>query len=361
MGRFEELKLFLSGFIQSFSQKISHEPPEYPIDFVVTWVDGSDPEWQKERSTVLGLEEINSNGNGTCRYQDWVSFKYWFRAVETFAPWVRYVHLVTYGHVPQWLNQKCTKLKIVNHKDYMPEVFLPTYNSNPLELNLFRIPDLSEHFVYFNDDVLLARSVLPEDFFINGKPVHTAIAVPWINRDNELPYHLSFNTYGLINKKNQICSCIEQHPEKWFSHLYGSSIKYNINAWQNEGLPGMYFTHMGVPFCRSSMERVWEKYEAEMVKTCDSKVRDISQITHQIFSIEDILSGNFEPGKNNWGKCVNIENTDQIKAIYQDMNQKMICLVDRDNMSDLEITAVNNRLTLLFERIFPEKSSFERP
>ena len=360
MGRLKELKLVSSGFIKSFSQKRSNESHEYPIDFVVTWVDGNDPEWQKERSAMLGLEEINSDGNGICRYRDWISFKYWFRAVEKYAPWVRYVHLVTWGHIPQWLNQECPKVKIVNHKDYMPKEFLPTYNCNPLELNLFRIPDLSEHFVYFNDDILLARPVVPEDFFVEGKPVHTAIATPWINRDNELPYHLFFNTYGLANKKNQICSCIEQHPEKWFSHLYGSSIKHNINAWQSEGLPGMYFTHMGVPFCRSSMERVWKKYEEEMVKTCGYKVRDISQITHQIFSIEDILSGNFEPARNNWGHCVNIEDTDQIEVVYRAKNQKMICLVDRDNMSDVEIASVNDRLIHLFECIFHEKSSFEK-
>lgn len=124
MGRFKELKLVSSGFIKPFSQKKPSESHEHPIDFVVTWVDGNDPNWQKERAETLGLEEINSNGNGTCRYRDWMSFKYWFRAVEKFAPWVRYVHLVTWGHVPQWLNQQCSKLRIVNHKDYMPEKFL---------------------------------------------------------------------------------------------------------------------------------------------------------------------------------------------------------------------------------------------
>lgn len=360
MSRYKNLKMIFSGLVKSLEKKKISENNEYPIDFVVTWVDGNDPDWQEERTKVLGIEEKNSNGNGVCRYRDWISFKYWFRAVEKYAPWVRYVHLVTWGHVPPWLNLECPKLRIVNHKDYMPDRFLPTYNCNPLELNLFRIPDLSEHFVYFNDDILLARPVVPEDFFVGGKPVHTAIAIPWINRDNELPYHLFFNTYGLANRKNRISDCIEHHPEKWFSHLYGRSIKYNVSAWQNEGLPGVYFTHMGVPFCRSSMEKVWTKYEEEMVRTCEYKMRDIHQITHQIFSIEDILSGNFEPGRNNWGYCVSIEDTDWIEAVYRNMDKKMICLIDRDDMSDAEIASVNERLVSLFERIFPEKSSFEK-
>ena len=135
---------------------------------------------------------------------------------------------------------------------------------------------------------------------------------------------------------------------------------HNLSAWQSGGLPGMYFTHMGVPLCRSSMEAVWRKYENEMIKTCESRVRSIHQITHQIFSIEDILNGNFEPERFNWGQCVLIENTAQIEAIYRAKNQKMICLADRDNMSGAEIASVNERLVCLFEQFFPERSSFEK-
>ena len=99
-----ELKFVLSGFFKSFSKRNLRRSQEFPIDFVVTWVDGNDPEWQKERKKTLKITEINSNGNGACRYRDWSSFKYWFRAVEKFAPWVRYVYLVTWGHLPVWLD-----------------------------------------------------------------------------------------------------------------------------------------------------------------------------------------------------------------------------------------------------------------
>jgi len=152
--RVEELKLILGGLLASL-KPVKNESLDYPIDFVVTWVDGNDPVWQKERAETLGLHEYAASGNGVCRYRDWSSFRYWFRAVETYAPWVRYVHLVTWGHVPEWLKLDCPKLRIVNHKDYVPAEYLPTFNCQPLELNLFRIPDLSEHFVYFNDDMLL--------------------------------------------------------------------------------------------------------------------------------------------------------------------------------------------------------------
>lgn len=358
--RRKKMQLILMGIFKSFWKKKLHGNTSYPIDFVVTWVNGNDVAWQEERARIIGEKGIRSNGNGVCRYRDWVSFKYWFRAVEKFAPWVRCVHLVTWGHVPEWLNTESPKLKIVNHKDYMPNEFLPTYNSNALELNLFRIQNLSEHFVYFNDDVLLVRDVKPEDFFQNGKPVHTAVAFPCINRDNELPYHMFFNTYGMINRKNRIADCIEKYPEKWFSHIYGRQMGYNVRAWQDDGISGIYFTHMAAPFCRSSMEKVWKKYEKTMIETCKYKVRDIHQITHQIFSIEDILNGNFEPEKDDWGYCVRIEDIDQIEIVYRNKSKKMICLFDRDNMSASEIVSINEQLTKLYERIFPKKSLFEK-
>lgn len=361
LHRLNDWKMITSGYLRSFHKDtVSGQAGDDPIDFVVTWVDGNDPAWQRERAEYFGVDELKSNGNGVCRYRDWASFRYWFRAVEEFAPWVRYVHLVTWGHVPKWLNRECPKLRVVNHRDFMPEEFLPTYNCNPLELNLFRIPDLSEHFVYFNDDVLLTRPVTPEEFFVNGMPRHTGVAVPWINRDNEIPYHLFFNGFGLANKKNNIRECIQKHPEKFFSHAYGSMLKYNVEAWRSEGLPGMYFTHMGVPFCRSTMQKTWNKYEKECIQTCNCRIRDIHQITHQIYSIEDILNGNFVPAKNDWGTIVQIENMDAIRWAYESKWHKMICFSDRDNMTEEDVASVNSRLTTFFEGVFPKVSAFEK-
>ena len=95
------------------------------IDFVVTWVDGNDPEWQNTRAKFLG--NITSGDNsGENRYRDWDLMRYWFRGVEKFAPWVRKVYFVTCGQKPEWLNAECSKLVLVDHKDYMPEEALPT-------------------------------------------------------------------------------------------------------------------------------------------------------------------------------------------------------------------------------------------
>lgn len=69
------------------------------IDFVVPWVDGSDPSWQAEIKKYKGDETLFSDTTDK-RYRDWGLFKYWFRGVEKYAPWVNKVHLITCGHYP---------------------------------------------------------------------------------------------------------------------------------------------------------------------------------------------------------------------------------------------------------------------
>ena len=109
------------------------------------------------------------------------TLKYWFRGVENYAPWVKQIHFVTCGHLPEWLNINHPKIHIVNHKDYIPEQYLPTFSSHVIELNMHRIPGLSEHFVNFNDDVFLTQPVKPEDFFQDGKPLICSLGNPLVN------------------------------------------------------------------------------------------------------------------------------------------------------------------------------------
>ena len=84
-SRIDEIGMVAIGLINSYRNPSKAEDT-YPIDFVVTWVDGNDPAWQRERAKTLGLQELNASGNGVGRYRDWSSFRYWFRAVETYAP-----------------------------------------------------------------------------------------------------------------------------------------------------------------------------------------------------------------------------------------------------------------------------------
>ena len=69
------------------------------------------------------------------------------------------------GHYPDWLNLDCPKLRFIKHEDYIPKKYLPTFNSHTIELNFNRIKELSERFVYFNDDMFIIDYMEKSDFF----------------------------------------------------------------------------------------------------------------------------------------------------------------------------------------------------
>ena len=134
---------------------------EFDIDFIIPWVDGSDPEWIKEFNKYAP-ENSRLSDSRAIRFRDTGLLKYWFRAVEKFAPWVHTVHFVTNGQLPEWINTECPKLHLVKHSDYIPQEYLPVFSSHPIELMMHKIPGLAEHFVYFNDDFFLTAPIKKE-------------------------------------------------------------------------------------------------------------------------------------------------------------------------------------------------------
>lgn len=150
------------------------------IDLVYTWVDGSDPEWRKKHDRLIGKPEESSATNCDGRYVDNDELRYSLRSVEKYAPWVREIHIVTDGQVPEWLNINHPKIRIVDHKDILPPEVLPTFNSVVIEHALHKIPGLSEYFLYANDDMFFNRQVSPEDFFTpEGWPVIRMVRRPF--------------------------------------------------------------------------------------------------------------------------------------------------------------------------------------
>ena len=104
------------------------------IDIVVLWVDGSDPEFIREKQAVTGkVADLDQEIDGEQRYRDYGILNYWFRMIEKHAPWVNNVYLITNGQKPDWLNLDHPKLKLVTHKEFMPNEYLPTYNSAAIE------------------------------------------------------------------------------------------------------------------------------------------------------------------------------------------------------------------------------------
>lgn len=193
------------------------------IDFVIPWVDGGDSRWVAARNLY------SDKPVSEAQYRDWNILRYWFRAVERFAPWVRTIHFVTFDQVPEWLNTDHEKIHLVDHKDYIPEAYLPTFSSHVIELNFHRIEGLAEHFVYFNDDMFLGAPVEETDFFVDGKPCESPIMsalTPSVVGD---PFvHYLCNNLCVINSHFSKRSTMKRHFKKWFSPLYGKLLMKNV-------------------------------------------------------------------------------------------------------------------------------------
>ena len=92
--------------------------------------------------------------------------RYSLRSIEKHAPWVRHIFIVTNGQIPSWLNLEHPRLTLVSHDQIFPNSsHLPSYSSPAIESHLHRIPGLSKHFLYLNDDVMFGDDIWPEDFY----------------------------------------------------------------------------------------------------------------------------------------------------------------------------------------------------
>ncbi|RZU49763.1 Stealth-like protein [Krasilnikovia cinnamomea] len=145
----------------------------FPIDVVYTWVDGDDPAWRARKAEALRgnpwVTDVNGQTANDSRYACRDELRYSLRALHCFAPWVRHVFIVTDDQVPSWLDMDHPGITVVDHREIFGDTGrLPTFNSQAIESRLHRIPGLSEHFLYLNDDVFLGRPVTPDLFFTPG-------------------------------------------------------------------------------------------------------------------------------------------------------------------------------------------------
>ena len=137
----------------------------FPVDVVYTWVDGSDPAWLARRAEALGATYHGESGSAA-RFLNRDELRYSLRSLHANAPWVRKIWIVTDSQRPDWLRED-ERLTIVDHRDIFTDVAaLPTFNSHAIESQLHHIDDLSEHFLYFNDDMFLGQPVVPSTFFL---------------------------------------------------------------------------------------------------------------------------------------------------------------------------------------------------
>ena len=339
------------------------------IDFVLPWLDDEDPHWKAEKGEweqrASGLKSIAEDANGSFRYRgDSNMLRFWFRSVEAFAPWVNRIHFVTCGQKPNWLNECHPKLNLINHVDYIPLKYLPTFNANTIEMNFHRIPGLSERFVYFNDDMFLLQPIDASYFFRDGVPVQ----VNNLRYPIDIGYNnwsrLIFNDYCVVNKSFDINASIWENRKKWFSVSalgFKRARRNFICYWANRTLPVSSFGHVANPHLKSSLEEIWEKWPEVLDVSCSHKFRSDDQVNQWLAVAWNLAKGTFhtihEKGRS---LIVNIspKRIDEIDATIRQQKYPQICVNDSQFNTDPE--KCSQVIHCAFESILPMKSSFEK-
>lgn len=328
------------------------------IDFVVTWVDGADEAWRQEKAKY---SQADGDDDRRERYRDWGLLRYWFRGVEQYAPWVRKIYFVTWGHLPKWLDTQNPRLEIVRHEDYIPEEYLPTFNSNVLEIYLHRIKGLSEHFVYFNDDMFLLDRVKPEDFFRDGKPCDMlALQAVVANPSNPVMSYLYLNNSLVLARHFDKRQNMKSQPGSYFRIGYPPTrFWYNVLERAFPLYTGFYTVHGPSPFCKNTFQEVWEKEGDVLSAMSGNRFRSRSDVTQYLFREWQKLSGDFQPGniQRDFGYFeIGEDNRKLLKAI-EGQKRRIICINDTWQEGDFQ--RVKTQLRGAFERLFPMPSGFE--
>lgn len=304
------------------------------IDMVYLWCDLADENFKKKKEECAKKYGVEFNANNDCRYIDNDELKYSLRSLEKFAPWINNIFIVTDEQVPKWLNTEHSKIKIVDHKDIMPESALPSFNSTAILHNIVNIEGLSEYFLYSDDDTFCCDYVSPEFFFKEGNPVCRFIK-PYKDDDNSGYTNILRNGDKLLKDKfgNKLPMGLKPH--------------HNIDAYR-----------------KSLILKCKEEFKEEIEKSSVSPFRKSSDIERAIYQKYACLTG-----------CGIFEQTDKTNIFnrrkdslelfsqsrkkeqkLKKFKPKLFCINDTE-----ETTDANRRETKEFlEMMFPKKSQFEK-
>lgn len=334
------------------------------IDCVILWVDGSDKKWKCKKNSYVKKPNTNQIDADADRYRDWGLLRYLFRGIDKFAPWFRYVFLVTDEQVPHWLNRSNKKIKMVDHKDFIPEKYLPTFNSHTIELNLHRIKELSEYFVYFNDDMFLIRKTDQRLFFRNNLPCDSAIMNAFAIKKTEKNFRflMPINDIEIINAHFNKREVIKKYRWKFYNYKYGMEIlrTFCLTPWRH--FTGFTINHMPYSLCKSTFGKVWEAEPEILDRTCSHKFRNSSDVNIWLMQYWQYAEGNFCPRALKNGALMSLsdskEETLETCEIVKKQKYAMCCIND-DLHSSEKFEEMKRLIIEAFEQTFPEKSIYE--
>ena len=288
------------------------------IPIVYLWVDGSDKEYKKRYSLL-----VNS------RNRDNDDLKYSLRSLETYMPWWKgKLYIVTDNQRPSWLMLN-DNIIIVDHKDIIPENFLPTFNSHFIQRYVHNIEGIEDNFLLFDDDFILNNSLRPEDFIKDGI---------------------------LINKFNDSVISLNKLTIK--NNLWKASVFQTMNILKdklNDNFDMLYLNHSPYVLSKKSIIECNELFKNELEDNI-FKFRDYEIATVYLYIYNYHITNNI-PIKVTDNRCFFMDVKDDSEFISLQetiIDKQFVCFNDSFGSKD-----TSRRLKELYDRLLPFKSSYE--
>ncbi len=308
------------------------------IDLVYLWVDGSDPKWRAKHNACIGKTEEKSVENCEGRFADNDELKYSLRSVEKYAPWIHRVFIVTDGQVPKWLNTSGTRVRVVDHREIMPECCLPCFNSALIEHFLWKIPGLSESFLYANDDMFINRPLSPDFFFADdGLPiirlVHSRLRDFFLAfKEKLLGIPLKYYVRTIRNSSRLVA--------KAYGVCYNGKPHHNIDAY----LKGDY-------------QHMEDLFKTEIGETLGNHVRSENDIQRSLYAYVAMAEKRCHPVyvDRKTSFRFHIQNMKHYKML-EEYNPMLFCMNDSEYATDDD----RRKVTEFLKQRFPDKSEFEK-
>lgn len=183
------------------------------IDAVYTWVNHEDKNWKNLFEQTIRTYNSKSLPSATSdsRFTNRNEIYYSINALIKFAPWINKIFVVSNCTLPEEILSINKVVSVPHESVFLTDNHLPTFNSLAIESNLHHIEGLSDHYLYFNDDIFLCKPTQPEDFFHSEEVSyffpsrHKALT----NRNKFRP--IDYNNFNAQNLLSTICNVKVTH------------------------------------------------------------------------------------------------------------------------------------------------------
>lgn len=332
--------IFTSNFVPS-EFMTNYYKNDFPIDAVITWVNGNDDAHINKMLSFIKDKQLVTKKNFRTRFDQVEEIKYSIDSILKFAPFIRNIFIVTDNQTPSFLNnqedsKKYSNVSIVDHKVIFKgfEEFLPTFSSRPIETQLYKIPNLAEHFLYFNDDMFLIDNVVVNDFFIEGKPV---LRGEWSKLYKNV---IKKKVKGKIKKKLKIKQ--KKRPNHQLAQQQGAIIN---------GFDKYYrFDHTPSPLRKSTFEKIFSINKDLELRNIRHRFRNIEQFIPQGLANHFEIKNNTCTLKNdfqiNYIECNKTSYLEaKLKLKLTKKNTLFLCLQSLDQSSQKSLKYILDWLT----------------